>query len=205
MLLYFGSTFASKKIDGKPRTAQAIDWNTVFTMVDGTHSKLSSLAKDFREEILADLQLIKFSRLSVSAVQNEFVRIPGSNVYIYQHKEYMQASSVEFKNIERACAKEIIEVHKPVFLCKRNEESHDDDLLPFFHSNPELTDIYTIISNNSDDEQRKAVIKNFLNCVAYVVLMIKDLIQTIICSVIVRTHGQNAFLWQLLPATMTIM
>ena len=100
-------------------------------MAGGTNAKLGTVAKDFREEILTDLQHIKFAKVSNSAIQNEFSKIPGSNVYVYRHKEYMAASKVELTNFERACAGEVIEVHKPVFLCKKNEESHDDDLLPF--------------------------------------------------------------------------
>ena len=101
-------------------------------MEDGTLSKLSDIAKNFRDEILSDLQNIKFSKLSSSAIQNEFIRIPGSPLYVYQHKEHMQVSNIKFNWFGRACSKEVSETCKPVFSCMGDDESHDDDLLPFF-------------------------------------------------------------------------
>ena len=81
-------------------------------MVDGTSSKLSTLAKGSKEEILIHLQHIKFSKLSASVIQNEFSKIPGSNVYVYQHKEFMAASNIEFTNIctniRRACVESYV-------------------------------------------------------------------------------------------------
>ena len=169
MLLYFGTTFLKKKINGQPRSAQAVDWNTVITMVDGTSSKLSNVAREFRDEILSDLQAIKFSKLSGSAIQNEFIRIPGSHMYVYKHKEHKQANTIEFANFERACEKEVLEVHKVVFHCKGGDESHDD-LLPFFHSNPELTNIYKTITDSTNDAHRKAKIEKYLSNIEYVEL-----------------------------------
>ena len=124
-------------------------------MVDGTSSKLGNVAREFRDEILSDLQTIKFSKLSGSAVQNEFIKIPGSHVYVYQYKEHRQANTIEFTNFGRAYEKEVLEVHKVVLHCKGGDESHDDDLLPFFHSNPELINIYKTIANNTNDVHRK--------------------------------------------------
>jgi len=138
-------------------------------MEDGASSKLSNIAKNFRDEVLSDLQSIKFSKLSKSAIQNEFIRIPGSPLYIYQHKEHIQASNVEFWSFGKACSKEVSEMHKPVFWFKRDDESHDD-LLPFFYSNPELTDIYKVISKNSNDVKRKTKIEKYLSDVTYVEL-----------------------------------
>ena len=69
----------------------------------------------------------------------------------------MAASNVELTNFQRACVGEMVEVHKPVFLCKKNEESHNDDLLPFYHSNPELIDIYNLICDDSEDQERHKV------------------------------------------------
>jgi len=44
-----------------------------------------------------------------------------------------------------------MEIYKPMFLCK-NEESHDDDLLPFYHSNSELKEIYNLICDSSEEK-----------------------------------------------------
>lgn len=156
----------SKKIDGKPRTTKAVDWNTIFTMTDGTCSKLSSVAQEFRHLILADLQLIKFSNLSTLAVQNEFVRIPKLNVYVYQHREYMQAGHVKLSYIERACRKDIRETHIPVFYCNNEDVSHDD-LLPFFFSNPDLTHVYPEPAKCSD-QPRKSMLNSCISCTDYV-------------------------------------
>ena len=169
MLLYFGTLFLSKRIIGKPSSGLAVDWNTLFTMADGTSGKLGNIVEQFRADILRDLQKIKFSKFSGTAVQNEFARLPGSNVYIYQHKEYMQASSVELQSFGRACEEEISEACVPVFQCNNPDSGHDDDLLPFFHSNPELSEIYKIISNsNNEPQQRKVAVARYLDCVTFV-------------------------------------
>lgn len=160
--------FLKETIIGKPRSGVFIDWNTLFTMPDGTSAKLGKILEQFREEILRDLIHIKFSKLSSTAVQNEFVRIPSSNIFIYQHKEYMQAHNVEIQNFVRACQDEITEESVPVFQCSVEESGHDDDLLPFFHSNPQLCEIYRFIgSRNEEPPQRKATIKRYLDCVTY--------------------------------------
>ena len=138
------------------------------TMLDGTSSKLSEVAREFRENILKDLHTIKFSKLSGSAVQNEFIRIPGSYVYVYQHKDHEQASGVEFANFGRACGKDVNEECQAVFHCNGDDESHDDDLLPFFYSNPVLTDIYEKIASSTNDVHRKAKVDNYLNNINYV-------------------------------------
>ena len=116
--------------------------------------------------ILADLHSIKFSNLSSSAIQNEFLKIPGSNVYVYQHREYMQANHVKLSNIERACG-EIQEAHIPVLYCDASTPSHDDDLLPFFYSNRELNQVYQIFSDNSD-EPRKSVLTSCIENISHV-------------------------------------
>ena len=160
--------FLSKRVTGKPSSGLAIDWNTLFTMADGTSAKLGNIVEQFRADILRDLQKIKFSRFSSTATQNEFARLPGSNVYIYQHKEYTRASSVELQSFGRACEEEMTEVCVPVFHCNDRESGHDD-LLPFFHSNPELSEIFKIInSSDNEPEQRKVSIARYLNCVAFV-------------------------------------
>jgi len=51
-----------------------------------------------------------------------------------------------------------------VFDCGE-ERGHDDDLLPFYHSNPELLEIYKIISSDEEPPQRKARVLIYLNCV----------------------------------------
>jgi len=51
-------------VKGKPSTGLAIDWNTIFIVADGTSAKLGSIARDFRDEIIHDVQNIKFSKLS---------------------------------------------------------------------------------------------------------------------------------------------
>jgi len=71
-------------VKGKPSTGLAIDWNTIFTVADGTSAKLGSIAGDFRDEIIRNLQKIKFSKLSATAAQNEFMKIPGLNAYVFQ-------------------------------------------------------------------------------------------------------------------------
>ena len=48
------------------------------------------------------------------------------------------------------------------------EKYRDDDLLPFFNSNPELSEIYEAIGNTSDDELRKEAARKYLDCVTYV-------------------------------------
>lgn len=121
--------------------------------------------KQFRELILADLKLIKFSNLSTLAIQNEFLKIPRSNVYVYQHKEYVQACTVKLSDIGRA-SKEIMETHIPVLSCG-NEASHDDDLLPFFYSNRDLSQVYQILSINSD-EPRKSKLTSYISSINYV-------------------------------------
>ena len=107
-------------------------------MTDGAVYTLNVVAKDFRENILIDLQRIRFAKLSATAVQNEFSKIPNSSIYVYQHKEYMAASNVEFTNIQRACGEEVTESYKPVFLCKSNTESHKEYMAA---SNVEFTNI----------------------------------------------------------------
>ena len=138
------------------------------TMLDGTSSKLSEVAREFRENILEDLHTIEFSKLSGSTVQNKFIRILDSRVYIYQHKDHEQANGIEFANFARACGKEVTEVCQVVFRCKGGDESHDDDLLPFFYSNPQLTDIYKMIARSTNDVHRKAKIDNYLSSIDYV-------------------------------------
>ena len=53
------------------------------------------------------------------------------------------------------------------------------------------------------------MVTKYLGCVAYVEAHREyrdiDLLQTITCSVMVRTLGQNAFMQRLLPATVMIM
>jgi len=65
------------------------------------------------------------------------MKIPGSNVYVYQHKDHVQASEVELASFGQVREEEIAETVKPVFNCGE-EHGHDDDLLPFYHSNTEL-------------------------------------------------------------------
>jgi len=55
MLLYFGTLFLSKTIKGKPSTAFAIDWRTMFTLDDGTSERLSNIAMVFHDDIVRDL------------------------------------------------------------------------------------------------------------------------------------------------------
>ena len=63
---------------------------------------LESIAGNFREAIVTDLQRLKLSGLLSLVKQNEFIRIPNSNDYVYLHTEYMQVSDVKFSNISRA-------------------------------------------------------------------------------------------------------
>ena len=58
----------------------------------------------------------------------------------------MQTAHMKLSYIERVCGKEIRETHIPVFDCNNEDVLHDDDLLPFFFSNPELTRVYPILA-----------------------------------------------------------
>ena len=49
----------------------------------------------------------------------------------------MPASNVTFTNIVRASKQEVTEICEGVWKCKEGN-NHDEDLLPFFLSNPEL-------------------------------------------------------------------
>ena len=70
----------------------------------------------------------------------------------------MQASRVELQSFGRVCEEKITEVCVPVFQCNNREEfAHDDDLLRFFHSNPELSEIYKIISNSNNEPQQRII------------------------------------------------
>ena len=119
---------------------------------------------------MSDIQHTKFSNLTKAATQNEFVQISNSYVYVYLHKEYMQANDVTFTNIQRACKKNIIETRKYVYHCQEgeNSEGHDDDLLPFFYSNTELAEHYRMIISSTSDVQRRTKIQKYLDCVTYV-------------------------------------
>jgi len=85
-------------VRSKPRTGLAIDWNTTFTKADGTSAKLMDIVGNFQADIISNLQKIKFRKILTTATQNEFVRIPESNVYVYQHKDNVAASGVELES-----------------------------------------------------------------------------------------------------------
>jgi len=46
----------------------------------------------------------------------------------------MAASTAELRCFGRVYDEEITEVARPVFHCDGHNRDHDDDLLPFFHS-----------------------------------------------------------------------
>ena len=161
--------FLSRTVRSIPSTGLAIDWNTTFTKADGTSAKLMDIVGNFQADIISNLQKIKFRKILTTATQNEFVRIPESNVYVYQHKDNVAASGVELESFGRICEKGIGEKATAVFRCDSEECGHDDDLLPFFHSNPELLTIYPLISNNVEEPQpRKDKIQRYLNCISFV-------------------------------------
>ena len=72
---------------------------------------------------------------------------------------------MKLSDIGRA-SKEIMETHVPVLSCG-NEASHDDDLLPFFYSNHDLSQVYQILSINSD-ESRKSKLTSYISSINYV-------------------------------------
>ena len=92
------------------------------------------------------------------------MKIPGSNVYVYQHKDHVQASGVELASFGQVCEEEIAETVKPVIDCGE-ERGHDDDLQPFCHSNSELLEIYKIMSSDEEPPKRKARVLIYLNSV----------------------------------------
>ena len=110
-------------------------------------------------DILRDLQ--KFSKFSVQQSK--------MNSLDFLVPMYVGASSVELQSFGRTCKQEMTEVCVLVFHCNNRESSHDDDLLPFFHSNPELSEIFKIISNNDNEpEQRKKIaVARYLSCITF--------------------------------------
>lgn len=112
--------------------------------------------------------LIKFSNLTCFAIQNKTIRIPGSYMFVYQYKGYVQVSKVDFSNIARACKCEVSERREAIFQC-HGGEGHDNDLLPFFYCNPQLTLYYRVVNgNNTSTEQRRANLQKFTDCIVYV-------------------------------------
>lgn len=154
-----------QKVHAEPLCWHAVDWNSTFKMADGRFCKLANIAKEFRERILEDLQRLKFCGINGSVVQNEFVRIAKSGVYVYKHKHYTQACSVDFTSIARACKNQVTETYEAVGSCEKGEQ-HDDDLMPFFLSNPELIFFYESILSSGGTRKVKA--EECLQCLHYI-------------------------------------
>ena len=121
---------------------QVLDWSSTFKTPDGTTDNLGTIAKTYKNAIAKDLQRLKLSGLLTTAGQNHFIRMPKSSVYVYVHKEYIKASDVQFTSIARATREDITETYEGIESCDKEEDDHDEDLLTFFHSNPELIAYY---------------------------------------------------------------
>jgi len=66
----------------------------------------------------------------------------------------MAGNTAELQSFGRACAEEINEVTTLVFHYDSHNCDHDDDLLLFYYSNPELSVIYKMI-NSKEKEHHK--------------------------------------------------
>ena len=83
---------------------------------------------------------------------------------MYSHTEYVQACNVKFANISRACLHGVSETYVGVVECKHGENP-DEDLMPFFLSNPELVMYYC---NINEDSHRHARAQEYLESINYV-------------------------------------
>lgn len=157
----------TKKICGTPElTNEVVNWKSSFTMKDGTTDTLGNVAKSYREAIGVDLQRLKLSGLITTTTQNEFIRMQKSNVFVYSHIQYVPASDVTFTNIVRASKQEVTEVCEGVWKCEEGN-SHDEDLLPFLLSNPELRIYYKdAITRETPSGQMR--VQKYLDSLEYV-------------------------------------
>lgn len=132
-----------KKVLATPQLSKKVlDWSSTFKMPDGTTGSLGTIAKTYKDAIAEDLQRLKLSGLLTTAAQNHFIPMPASSVYVYVHKEYIKASDVKFTSIARTLRHDITETNEAIWSCDK-EDDHDEGLLPFFLSNPELIVYYT--------------------------------------------------------------
>ena len=71
----------------------------------------------------------------------------------------IQASNVKFANISRACLHGVSEEYVGVVECEHGEKP-DEDLMPFFLSNPELMMYYCNINEDSHRHARAQACKS---------------------------------------------
>ena len=73
------------------------------------------------------------------------------------------------KYFGRACEEDITEVSVHVtHFCEKETPGHDDDLLPFYHANPELVGIYKDFASSDVSEERNTTVRRYLDCISYV-------------------------------------
>ena len=81
----------------------------------------------------------------------------------------MSASSAEVAYFGRVCEEDITEVSVHItHSCEKETPGHDDDLLPFYHANPELVGIYKDIASSDVSEERNTTVRRYLDCISYV-------------------------------------
>jgi len=82
-------------------------------------------------------------------------------------KEY--SSGAELTNFLRLCHYQINEARESVFHCSNQEDpGHDDDLLLFFHCNPEELVVYQHLCATDGEPERKSKLQKYIDCVSYV-------------------------------------